>query len=46
MSRKVRNRMQRHQSQVRVAARKTWAPEIAGLLLVIVAVLNSAGAFA
>ena len=43
MSRKVRELALRQQAQVRVLTRNTWAPEVAGAALLLVAVLSSAG---
>lgn len=42
-NRQVKDRMLRQQARAVPARRDSWAPEIAGLALLIVAVLASAG---
>jgi hypothetical protein len=43
MSRKVRELALRQQAQAKVLPRRSWGPEIAGVGLIVLAVLSSAG---
>jgi hypothetical protein len=43
MNRQARERILRHQARVDVAPQQSWSPEIVGFLLIVVAVLSTAG---
>jgi hypothetical protein len=43
MNRQVRERILRHQARVEVAPQRSWSPEIVGFILLVAAVLSTAG---